>query len=80
LTGAAYAIPTKGLRLEVLDLVTIAGCVETFIDYATQHPAREFYLTRIGCGLAGYSDAQIAPLFKRCPRNVNVPVRWLRYL
>lgn len=37
--------------------------VNDFIDYARTHPDLKFYVTRIGCGIAGFKDDEIAPLF-----------------
>jgi hypothetical protein len=75
-TGNAYAIPTKGRRLEVLPLDAIRDAVARFIEYATRHPETRFEVTRIGCGLAGYTDAQIAPMFAGAPVNCELPEGW----
>jgi hypothetical protein len=42
--------------------------------YAYKHPEYTFNLTRIGCGLAGYQDLDIAPMFKDTPNNINKPI------
>lgn len=39
-------------------------------------PQLMFNVTRIGCGRAGYTDAQIAPMFKDAPSNCNLPEGW----
>ena len=78
-TGCAYAIPTKDAQLRTLPLSRIKEYVVAFIGFATAHPELEFTLTRIGCGLAGYSDLQIAPLFVGCPANVEMPEGWRDY-
>lgn len=67
--GNSYAIPTKGHRLEILPLETIRGYVAQFIKYAKVHPELEFKVTRIGCGLAGYTPADMIPLFANAPDN-----------
>ena len=41
-------------------------------EYAEDHPELRFLVTRIGCGNAGYTANQIAPLFKRCIHLENV--------
>lgn len=74
--GNSYAIPTKGMRLQVLPLETIQLYVNTFIEYAKHNPELEFEVTRIGCGLAGYKDEQIAPMFKNAPPNCHLPEGW----
>lgn len=76
-TGRAYAIPTKGKVLEVLELDRIQKYVSEFLKYAEDHPELTFLVTRIGCGLAGYKDFQIAPMFKDAPANCKLPKEWL---
>lgn len=75
-TGNAYAIPTKDRHLKVLPLPEIAAYVDVFIGYAKAHPELVFDVVRIGCGLAGYYDIQIAPMFRESPKNVNLPEGW----
>jgi hypothetical protein len=79
-TGDAYAIPTKDKTLQRLPLMLIAGHVSEFLDYAVEHAWLEFMVTRIGCGLAGYSDSDIAPMFQGAPSNCIMPDEWLPYL
>ena len=82
-TGNAYAIPTKGAertgRLSVLSLDDIQLYVAEFIDYAREHPELAFEVTEIGCGLAGYTPEQIAPMFRGVPSNVLLPLNFLEY-
>lgn len=72
-TGFSYAIPTKDEKLRVLPLTRIAFYVTEFLDYARQHPELNFNIVAIGCGLAGYTPNQIAPLFNGAPSNCNLP-------
>ena len=58
LQGRSYAIPTMQGGVE-----TIKPYVDDFIAFAKSHPERFFYVTRIGCGIAGFRDCEIAPLF-----------------
>lgn len=71
-TGCAYALPTKGYKLEILSLDTIERYIKDFIEYAEAHPNDEFLLTPIGCGLAGYRRDQIKPLIEKYNRPSNV--------
>ena len=57
--GQCYAIPTMHGPLS-----DIKPYVDDFIEYARQHPMNRFLLTRIGCGIAGFKDKDMAPLFK----------------
>lgn len=58
LQGQSYAIPTMQGGVE-----TIKPYVDEFISFAKTHPELKFYVTRIGCGIAGFKDEEIAPLF-----------------
>lgn len=71
--GNSYAIPTKGFRLEVLPISVIQTHVRAFLSFAWSHPQKQFRLTAIGCGLAGYKPEEIAPMFANAPPNVLLP-------
>lgn len=75
-TGNSYAIPTKDERIRTLPLHKIAGYVVDFLDYARAHPELQFQVTKIGCGLAGYREHQISPMFKSAPANCHLPDWW----
>ncbi len=74
--GNSYAIPTKDAKLEPLSLDDIQENVLQFLDYARTHSNTEFVVTRIGCGLAGYSNFDIAPMFKNYPPNCDLDTAW----
>ena len=74
--GNSYAIPTKNTKLKTLPLISIALFVNAFIQYAKDNKDLMFGVTRIGCGLAGYKDKDIAPLFKYAPCNCVLPKGW----
>lgn len=78
--GNSYAIPTKDEKLDVLPLETIAKFVSTFIAYARNNPHLTFDIVAIGCGLAGYKPAQIAPMFKDVPDNCIRPAEFRKYV
>jgi hypothetical protein len=83
LTGQSYALPTKDEHIKTLSLRRIGEYVEyvgQFIDFAEQHPDLVFELTPIGCGLAGYSPEEIAPMFKKVPNNVELPEVFINVL
>jgi len=75
-TGNAYAIPTKDEAIRTLPLDRIAPYVAAFLEYARDNPDLNFEVTRIGCGLAGYTDEQISPMFRAAPPNCLLPVGW----
>ena len=74
LQGQSYAIPTMQGGVE-----TIAPYVDEFIEFAKSNPDKFFYVTRIGCGIAGFTDEEIAPLFKNAQdlKNVCLPESFL---
>lgn len=67
LQGQSYAIPTMQGGVE-----TIKPYVDEFLDVAYECDQNTFYVTRIGCGIAGFTDEQIAPLFDRALDMYNV--------
>ena len=67
LQGQSYAIPTMQGGPE-----TIRPYVDEFIEFARQHRELVFYVTRIGCGIAGFRDEEIAPLFAQAVELDNV--------
>lgn len=71
--GTSYAIPTKDRQIRSLKLDQVEQYVREFIQYATDHPELTFRLTAIGCGLAGFTVEQIAPLVRNAPNNVRLP-------
>lgn len=73
LQGNSYAIPTKNGALIPLPLSAIAISVSKFIQFARDNPFMIFNISRVGCGLAGYTPAQIAPLFAGIPDNCILP-------
>lgn len=76
LQGQSYAIPTKDERLRTLPLHKIEEYVKMFLQFAKDNPQLEFEITEIGCGLAGYTPKQIAPMFKGSPDNCQLPENW----
>ena len=77
MTGRCYAIPTMDGSLDI-----IRGYVHDFTEYARSHPELTFLVTRIGCGIAGWTDEQIAPLFREASKldNVTLPESFWRII
>lgn len=64
--GQSYAIPTTG------GIAEMSAAVKRFTSYAAAHPELRFLVTRVGCGAAGYTAGQVAPLFNDCLSLENV--------
>ena len=67
LQGQSYGIPTMQGEVE-----TIKPYVDEFIEFAKQHTEYKFLVTKIGCGIAGFRDEEIAPLFGNAVDLENV--------
>ncbi len=75
--GQCYAIPTMQGGVE-----TIKPYVDQFIEVARECDQNTFYVTRIGCGIAGFKDEEIAPLFKDAMNlyNVRLPESFVKVI
>ena len=73
LQGQSYGIPTMQGGVD-----TIKPYVDEFIDFAKQHPELTFLVTRIGCGIAGFTNEEISPLFQEAHdiENIELPPGW----
>jgi hypothetical protein len=80
ITGNSYALPTKDYQIESRSLIEIEDSVQKFLDIVAKNPNMEFWVTRIGCGLAGYNDEDIAPMFFCKFSNISFPNEWKRYV
>ena len=77
LQGQSYAIPTMQGGVE-----TIKPYVNQFIGFAKEHTELFFYVTRIGCGIAGFKDSDMAPLFQDAMEvdNICLPESFVKIL
>lgn len=73
LQGQSYAIPTMQGGID-----TIRPYVDEFIEFAKHHQDLTFLVTRIGCGIAGFTDDDISPLFEAAHKvgNIILPLGW----
>jgi len=83
--GQSYAIATKDGRkyekpMAILSLAIIKPQIEEFIEHARSHPQDQFFITRVGCELAGYDNDEIAPLFRDAPSNCSMAEEWRPFL
>ena len=73
LQGQSYGIPTMQGGVD-----TIEPYVDEFIAFAKAHPELLFYVTKIGCGIAGFTEEEISPLFAQAHGidNIILPRGW----
>lgn len=76
LQGSSYALPT----MEGLESTSAAAF--RFTAFAKEHPELKFYVTPVGCGIAGYTPQDIAPLFYDSAKleNVYLPISFWKIL
>ena len=72
--GQSFAIPTMNEHLQQMPLSQIQHYVEDFKIYTKNHPKTKYFITAVGCGVAGYKVEEIAPMFKGISHNVIFPV------
>lgn len=75
LQGHSYAIPTKDHNLNTLSLTAIQRHVAKFLAFARATPNTRYFVTAIGCGLAGHYPEDIAPMFADAPPNCELHER-----
>ena len=83
LQGKTWAIPTKDASIKkTLPISEIKHFVDDLIQFAKENEQLTFLVTEIGCGLAGLTPEQIAPLFKEVVNieNIHLPRRFWKYL
>lgn len=80
ITGKSFAIPTKDYYIKTMELENIIPFIKKFVSFTREHTDKQFFVTRIGCVLAGYSNEEIAPHFKGCGDNCSFALQWKEYL
>lgn len=77
LQGQSYGIPTMHGEVEA-----IKPYVDEFIDFATKHPEMKFLVTKVGCGIAGFTVEEMAPLFAKAIEvgNVILPKEFVKVI
>jgi len=85
--GQCYALPTREPdgpppNLRTLSLTDIDAAINRFHQTVGDHPDKDFFVARVGCGLGGYEDSEIAPLFANYdwPDHVHLPGIWQPYI
>jgi len=83
LQGKTYAIPTKSKGISrTLTIEEIKPFVNEFIEFAKNNPQLIFLVTEVGCGLAGLTVEEVAPLFKGAivVENIHLPEKFWKTL
>ena len=84
LTGQCYAFPTLDTNLKQRTHKELKESVVKLFKTASEHPDKVFFLTKVGCGIAGYDEEYMKYFFKFAPENIigssaeSVGGFWLR--
>jgi hypothetical protein len=76
LTGQSYAFPTLTANFEKVSRASLETSRDRFFATARHNPEKTFLLTKVGCGIAGFTEDEIRPLFRGAPANVILPEDW----
>lgn len=76
LTGKCYAFPTLDRKMQKQSMVELRRSAKRLFEVAEKRSDKVFLLTKVGCGIAGFSEEEIKPLFKDAPKNIIKPIGW----
>jgi len=78
MTGQCYAFPTLGKKMEQRNDEQLFISSRKLFKCARENPDKEFLLTKVGCGIAGYSEEFMMSVFrsKKRPENIIMPEGW----
>lgn len=76
LTGQCYAFPTLWHDFRKMEYSDLASAASAFYRCVKAHPEKTFLLTKVGCGIAGYSEETMKTLFRSSPDNLVKPKGW----
>lgn len=76
LTGQSYAFPTLDENFQQVSNTVLKAARLNLYKTAEANPDKEFLLTKVGCGIAGYSEERMKKLFANAPNNITKPKGW----
>ncbi len=75
-TGRCYAFPTLGQEMEKRTFPEWIASKQKLFRIAEENPDKEFLLTKVGCGIAGYDEDWVKTCFYGAPKNIIKPEDW----
>jgi len=82
--GNSFGIPTcskpTGEPNHEISLKKLDFYIRCFILWATMTPEKRFKVSQVGCGLAGWTAEEVAPLFINAPDNCSFDTDWKPFL
>lgn len=77
LMGQSYAFPTLDVAFQKRKLNELGASVFKLYQCCEENPDKEFMLTKVGCGIAGFKEEQVKDLFCDPPKNLILPEDWI---
>lgn len=74
--GQSYAFPTLDKNMDKASNRSIKKSATRLFASAKNNPNHMFLLTKVGCGIAGFEESEIAKFFKKMPENIIKPLNW----
>lgn len=78
LWGRSYAFPTLGKDMKKLSDEDLKYGIYKLYICCYEHPGKEFLLTKVGCGIAGFEEDYMRSLFLNPPKNLRLPEDWIK--
>lgn len=77
ITGQCYAFPTLDKKMKKVSEKSLIESKDKLYKYALENPTKTFYLTKVGCGIAGFKEDFMKEIFKgEKPDNIIMPAGW----
>ncbi len=77
MTGQCYAFPTLDENFNKVSNTQLKASRLYLYKEANANPDKEYLLTKVGCGIAGFSEDTMKKLFKNAPSNITKPKDWM---
>lgn len=80
LQGQSYALPTLSKDMKRLPIEQLESSLDRLIECANKNSDLTFFMTKVGCGIAGFKVGQIAQLFfdREIPENIVLPREFVK--
>ena len=76
LTGQSYAFPTLTENFQKVSNTQLKSARLKLYQTANKYPDKEFLLTKVGCGIAGFPEKKMIGIFRNAPKNITKPEDW----
>ena len=93
ITGKCYALPTLDENMEKVEPIALKESIMRLVSTAVNYPALNFYITKIGCGIAGWEVRDVSYIVfdaiqeefamsdggRYMPKNIYLPQEFVKF-